>query len=284
MPSGGSGSIRCEDAVPPATGLALWLRADSGVTEDGSGVSSWTDRVTGDRSASRNSGSPRLVEDVVNGKPVVRFDGNQDRLQIAHPVNGATEISITLVTASQYTARPAEWCCRPDETGCSGTYHSPFKWEETGSWGSVYVSPAQEEVAVRFGNGEGTYSGEPFYPDNVFGDAGYGSCRDDPARDPLVAWLRPASIQEAFTLTTAVKHTDAIELFVEGEPVWTRSMPGGKSAISNTGDVANIGSGSYDTWWAGDIAEIIVHQRALSADELATLKHYVSCRYFPDRL
>jgi hypothetical protein len=63
--------------------LKLWLKADVGVS--GSSVSEWTDQSgSGNNAAQASSGSqPLLQTDVLNGKPVIRFDGTNDYLQTA---------------------------------------------------------------------------------------------------------------------------------------------------------------------------------------------------------
>ena len=75
--------IQCSGPAPiPTSGLQLWLKADAGVTLNGSKVSRWADQ-----SGNGNNGvqldaerQPLLVRDALNGKPVIRFDGTDDRL------------------------------------------------------------------------------------------------------------------------------------------------------------------------------------------------------------
>jgi hypothetical protein len=68
-------------------GLQLWLKADSGVTADETGVvSDWADASgNGNNAVQFNTGSgyePLLVNSPENGMPSVRFDGVDDYLQI----------------------------------------------------------------------------------------------------------------------------------------------------------------------------------------------------------
>ena len=72
-----------QDGVPLA-GLNLWVRADLGITPDASGnASAWADQsgknnhLTQAAPASR----PHVVENALNGYPVLRFDGNSDYVQ-----------------------------------------------------------------------------------------------------------------------------------------------------------------------------------------------------------
>ena len=59
-------------------GLVLWLQADAGVTADGSGgVSMWEDQSPHGNHAYGVVAEefPRRIDGVVNGQPVIRFDG-----------------------------------------------------------------------------------------------------------------------------------------------------------------------------------------------------------------
>jgi len=81
-----------EDIIPPTptpsptptpgpTVLVLSLKADIGITKDGNGyVSAWADQSGEGNNAVQATSSyqPKHVENVINGKPVVRFDGAND--------------------------------------------------------------------------------------------------------------------------------------------------------------------------------------------------------------
>src|SRR5262245_40330762 len=64
--------------------LALWLVADTGVTTNNSRVTTWADRSGNNNNAAQSviARQPTLVTGVVNGQPVVRFDGTDDALQV----------------------------------------------------------------------------------------------------------------------------------------------------------------------------------------------------------
>lgn len=64
-------------------GCQLWLKADAGITKDGSNyVSQWADQSGNNNHAVQATGSaqPLWVDDELNGMPVIRFDGNSDWL------------------------------------------------------------------------------------------------------------------------------------------------------------------------------------------------------------
>ncbi len=62
--------------------LQLWLKADAGVVLNGSKVSAWLDQSGNGNNAfeSDTSRQPVLANNELNGKPVIRFDGVNDRL------------------------------------------------------------------------------------------------------------------------------------------------------------------------------------------------------------
>ncbi len=66
----------------PTAGLQLWLKADEGVTTRGSRVKKWSDQSGNGNDALQvdPERQPFLVEGQLNGQPVIRFDGVDDRL------------------------------------------------------------------------------------------------------------------------------------------------------------------------------------------------------------
>ncbi|GAB4428268.1 MAG: hypothetical protein OHK0039_46760 [Bacteroidia bacterium] len=64
------------------TDLALWLRADAGVTTGTGGVATWADQSTQglDLTQVNNGNRPDPVLDQLNGHPVIDFDGTDDYL------------------------------------------------------------------------------------------------------------------------------------------------------------------------------------------------------------
>lgn len=71
------------------SGLQLWLKADAGITGDGAGnVLSWADQSTSPDKANQTAGAPdagnapKIITNALNGKPVLRFDGLDDYLSI----------------------------------------------------------------------------------------------------------------------------------------------------------------------------------------------------------
>ncbi len=77
----------------PRNGLRLWLRADLGIAHDESdGVTRWLDQSGLNQDATQAIGPvrPRRVTNAVNGRPVVRFDGVDDYLEVPPFMGEAT--------------------------------------------------------------------------------------------------------------------------------------------------------------------------------------------------
>lgn len=74
------------------SGLDAWYKADN-VTLNGLTVSTWNDSSETGNSASQGTASaqPTLVNFVLNGNPVLRFDGVNDVLTISRPFSGSTQ-------------------------------------------------------------------------------------------------------------------------------------------------------------------------------------------------
>src|SRR5262245_37132262 len=74
-------------AFTPAdvSGLVVWLRADALGLNDGDPVGTWTDGSGNGRDLTQATAAkkPTYKTNIVNGKPVVRFDGVDDRLKAA---------------------------------------------------------------------------------------------------------------------------------------------------------------------------------------------------------
>ncbi len=117
--------------VPPLDGQVLWLKADAGVTLEDTRVVGWADQsAQGNDAGPLSEGyfpggeeAPELVADAVNGRPVVRFDGVDDVLEIPNaPSLQPMEGSWTVIVAARRVGRglgdfPQVIGSRPWQTG-----------------------------------------------------------------------------------------------------------------------------------------------------------------------
>ena len=105
------------------SGLQLWLSADNvdgsnnSTLSDGNAVATWTDLSGNGRNATQATGAnrPLFKTGIVNGKPVVRFDGTNDLLSsswVAAKLSAGTIIlvfSSTDTVGSMLTQDPSGW-------------------------------------------------------------------------------------------------------------------------------------------------------------------------------
>ena len=238
--------------------LALWLRADQGVLVSGPGVSQWTDRSGNGRHAVQAVAAkqPLFVRNSGGARPAVRFDGVDDFLSFPCPVTGLAGMTMFLVSSTL------------DERsgGINGSGNAALFWHETENFGTVLLTPSPTKVRYFFGTGQ---------------------------NQAVFAWTRPASIDRAWSLTTAEKTgTDAV-LYVQGQEVSRQTSQ--KTEIAACERVGYLGRGEGDkntnrqfqgqfegwTYFAGDIAEVIVYARALSDAERTQVEQYLLGKYFP---
>ncbi len=237
-------SVTAAAAGVPAAGLKLWLAADQGVTLNGGKVQRWKDQSGTRADAVQNTAAyqPTLVTNALNGKPVVRFDGVNDFMTFQYSPNGLTGMTLVLVSAAAQ-----------DYDGSSnGVRNAPLFWNETGSWGTVHLSPFQRVVRFRFGTGQ---------TGNL----------------PAYQLPDPQGMKERIVI--AVKNGPNESLFVDGKKVL--NVSGKLSTIQRIQAQGNLGRGyDDDTFFAGDIAEVLVYQRALTDQEISSLQQYLQAKYF----
>jgi lysophospholipase L1-like esterase len=74
--AGGSGGGVTPGVTPPLSGLALWLRADTGITKSGSNATVWADTLSGGGVSMAVTGTCPFVANSFNGKPGITMSPN----------------------------------------------------------------------------------------------------------------------------------------------------------------------------------------------------------------
>src|SRR5215831_1084104 len=103
--AGGTGTFVIAKDPSQISGLNSWYKADALQLNDGDPVSSWTDSSTNNNPAiqATSANQPTYHTNVVNGKPVVRFDGVNDWLESGNN-NLSQPYSILIVSKSSVTS------------------------------------------------------------------------------------------------------------------------------------------------------------------------------------
>src|SRR5215471_9045052 len=213
------------DTPDKISGLKAWWKADSLGLTDGTAVSSW-----GDSSASgialtqaTSANQPIFKTNILNGNPVVRFDGIDDRLRAASTLGLSQPNTIFIVVGN---------------------------WNSSTAGNLVDVATgdgARQLVAYDTGVALGFY-------------AGTGFVSDAPATHP------------GYICISALFNGASSTINVNGTQVLTGN-PG-----SNGLGQPTIGSDGGNAF-GGDIAEIIVFNRALTAAERANVENYLGNKY-----
>lgn len=239
------GGLSRAGAQVPTDGLTLWLKGDTGVTLNGQTVAVWADQSGQGHDATQTNApnQPLLIQSGL-GKPAVRFDGATDFLNFSVPINYLDSLSIILVANNTSAA----------QNGGSAYSDCPaIFWNETASWGWVFLGVFQTNVNWRFGT---TTSGN--------------NCR----------YARPASIGSAHTLTTLIKNADVETLYVdraEALRLEYKNYP-----LAGVADNGYLGRGS-STYFAGEILEVLVYTRALSEADRQAVETYLHGKYLANQ-
>lgn len=223
------------------TGLQLWLKADAGVTTAAGGaVTAWADQSgqANDALQADESFAPVLADNVVNGKPTIRFDGTSEYLDISN----APELTLLGDLASFFVAR------FDDFAGFRAV------WSQTvGNWpypNDYYVTAGGGIPTFNRGGANGLIGGLPglrAVPAGAFAVLGFDS---------------------ASRLTTHYFNGAA-----NGSAQFNFDPEDGGSPV-------RIGSrDNLETQMKGDLAELLVYNRALSESERNTVVQHLASKY-----
>jgi hypothetical protein len=263
--------------------LALWLAADVAVTTDPQGrVISWQDLIYGDNQSAEDAiqtidtARPRLVADSMNGRPAIRFDGNSDFL---------------LTTPLETT---------DDQTVLMVMQYSPSVYGKDRRWGGQilnYDGPTQVPEDIRSDKdlaertrylsntlvpgvlqiGEPLLEGE-FKPTLLTGQvfAGFiGSATVESGRIDTVEVGADRPVIVAFVYDYEYEHGKSF-LAINGRRY------GEARAFAPQGVTSRkiIGRHAWkQLYFHGDLAELLIFNKALSAEELSQTTTYLADKY-----
>ena len=248
--------------------LALWLAADVAVTTDAANrVISWQDIVYGDNKSGEDAiqvdekARPLLVKDAIHGRPAIRFDGESDYL---------------LTTPLETT---------DDQTVMFVCQFGPQAFRKDRKWGGQIIN----------------YDGPPNrYLSNTSSPACCRSAsrcwkrnssrRCSPARCSPASSAAPRSSRAASTRCPSGRETPVIVTYVydyEYEHGKSYLMINGRKygearAFAPQGITSRkiIGRHAWmELFFGGDLAEMLIYNKALSADELAQTTAYLADKY-----
>jgi hypothetical protein len=226
------------------SGLRLWLKADSGVTTgSGDNVTTWEDRSGNglDVTQATEANQPTRVPAAPNGAPIVRFDGTNGYLQR------------TSVLGSDLFDNNTDTVFIVQKQAGGDARSSTFSWASD-SYNRFMVHATYEDVI--------------YYQVSSNGGGG----------DQISA-PQPPGWDDQWHVLKLIRDGGNGQINVDGiglsPPTATFSSPGNNSS---TADLF-IGRDGFTNWFEGDIAEILVFNRALTAQEQQTVENYLSGKY-----
>lgn len=231
------------------SGCVLWLRADLGITKDGSDkVSAWADQSGAGNNVTQATGTkqPTWVAGALGGQAALSFDGG-DVLASA-PSNWAaySTISMAMVFVKDNAAASVAF-----SHGVPSSSNGLAWWQDVGAAGrySVAVDSSGATWTQRAASG---YSAGTNY----------------------VALM---------TVDTSLAAASEVTLRVNGTAVTLGTLVGGDQSGNLGGVAVAYCIGAQDTTpnfgMSGDIAEVIVCSTAWSASEIASIEAYARRRY-----
>lgn len=203
-------------AFTPASlpGLVLWLKADA-ITglNDGDAIDTWTDSsANGNNATGTTTTRPIYKTNIVNSKPVVRFDGTDDKLQITdnNTLDLTGDQSIFVVV---------------DYNGTKGALIAHYN-NSAGfaGWG--------------FDIGVAVNNGKPCYYSNTKGSRQENATALSTTGFHLVAITRASGTVQFYIDGTAGTTLTGHGNTAASDPVWIGILPDGVSPLN--GDIAEI--------------------------------------------
>lgn len=226
---------------PPLDGLVVWLSADEGVVEEDRAVSAWRSRAGRGEIFRAGRSRPVLIQEPAAGErgTVVRFSG-QERLTSV----GALQLSSATIFA-RFRYEPAT--SDNDYIYQLGATRPKAAGEVMALSRGIYTAEGQHTQAYHFDGQDAHYGGE-----------------------------LPSG---QFVVTRQVYHgagaarNDHHELAIGGVLVTMRSPSRAPYQVDGRMTVGSWGGGQYG--FEGDLAELLVYARHLSAEEILDVEGYL---------
>ncbi len=235
-------------------GLALWLKSDVGVTYDNLGVSRWSDQSGLERDGVQDNAvsRPAFVAHGLGQRPVLRFDGVDDRLAIEDLNFSAAQNGVTIYAVARSTSNAAQVVISFDDEQywelllSQGDANAPrAQWRTADSTATLHTLPSTLRLS-------------------------------DTRWHVLAGWFEAGAAPDKQLLVDGVSNAQA-------------TAHGGNSLGAGATRFGFLGVGSQaagfdgaveaDGFLAGEIAEIVLFTRALDATEREQLDVYFSQRY-----
>lgn len=224
--------------------IALWLKADAGVTADGSGfVTQWNDQSGNGNNAFQPSSDlmPTLVNGALNGHPVLHFDGVDDYMDVAHTSSLVVRRDVSVFAVASFD----------DFANFNGIIGK-----------TVGNSPAPLDFYTLSGSGA-----IRLYRGNPTGNNG---------ANALVTGTQNPVAAQAYIISGIVRGTNATQ-YLDGAFKGSARLIAG---ILDAGGPLRVGSrDDLVTKLKGNLAEVILVRGAVSDAERVSITGYLGSKY-----
>lgn len=244
-------------APVPLSGLQLWLQGDTGITTNADGVTRWADQSGNGRDATVLAGDsePDYVSSVsaLGGRPALRFDGTDERFIIettgVERILGSGTLEFTVFTVGLADIE--------NNTSMVGIRDGSAPLIQLDQQGGSEPNLGKSRFILR--NGSATQA-------NALGQdhtGSYGIYSGDIERNPTSG-------------------DSTVSVYFDG-PTPEGSATADFGGAPDFGDgvqmIGGLTSGSTDWFWDGDIAEVLIYDRALSLGEKNQVGFYLEQKY-----
>lgn len=236
-------------------GLKFWVASDDLVLSDNDPVTTWVDKSGNGNDASQSTAGfkPLYKTNIQNGKPIVRFDGTDDQLEISDTsiVGGETGLSIFIIIKEATPQIDKAFFC---------------KWDyQTQGCFAMQTSFASSDEFMLFTATSLT-------------DGGNNRINTTDANLTSQFYLL-----EAIYDGTQATSSDRIKLYKNATPPSVNtangnSLPTSLLSCSATLKIGQFG-GTLDRNYDGDIGEILMYNSALSAENRGKVESYLNARW-----
>jgi hypothetical protein len=200
----------------------------------------WKDQSGHGHDAYPGTTAPAFTADGRNCQAAWLFS-NDAYFSFNLPIAGWGEMTVFLVAKATTDGPPANLYSQ----------NSAILWTENEYGGNTFVSPYQTHVSARFGT---TRTGN-----NLF-------------------YARPGGgVGQDFTSTRAVHDHETDTLYVNGLRVLRQD--GKLPVLGGVTGAGTIGEGIHQTFFNGEISEILVYNRVLCEEEAASVENYLAQKY-----
>ena len=231
-------------ADPITTGLSLWLKADNGLATDGS---TWADQSGNGHNATAVQGqAPTFVSSAINGLPAAHFSGAQ-RMSISGQPVTSQHFTIIVVATDESTQSHGDYCDVVSNWSGSTGVQSIFL-------GTVWKRP-----------------GNKFLDRIRFTDQIGGSDQDEQGVGRV---KKPAN---AFILS-AVSANKSARVYVDDKLQYDLGSKLKRRDLSAGWFLGDQGACACE-YWLGDIAEVLIYDRALTTREIETDAAYLKAKW-----